>query len=165
MPTAAPTPAATAPPPPATEPAVQPQNTGTDPEDEESNSVLTPAATPRLTPTPVPTSTPTPTATPTPTPTATPAPAPADEPGGLDLPAHAQTSSITRGQTKTGAASPDPPRRHRLQVAFEQTNKRFMKAIDSLTATPRQRTTLVVLLMLVAVTVAGIFIYLIRRRY
>ena len=122
-----------------------------------------PAATPTRTPRPPPTRTRRPTATPTATPPPTQTP--------TSIPAATRTST----STATLAPSPTPPIAAGPQVTPSDLERptipiigdavpRIRNTLSGIASTPRQRTTLVIILGIVCVLVLGAFIYLILRR-
>ena len=135
----------------------------------------TPTSTPTATPTatPTPTSTSTPTQTPTSTPTATPTPIPTNTP--TQTPTSTSTATRTSTSTATPVPSPAPPSGSRPLFALSDLERptipiigdavpRIRNTLSGMASTPRQRTTLIIILGIVCVLVLGAFVYLILRR-
>ena len=162
-PTATPSPTPTSVPtaPPTSTPTPAPTSTPT--QTPTSTSTATPTATPTSTPTSTPTQTPT--STPTATPTATPTPTPTSTP----------TQTPTSTSTAPPVPSPAPPRGSRPLFALSDLDRpiipiiadavpRIRNTLTGITANPRQRTTLVIILGVVCVLALAAFVYLILRR-
>ena len=158
-PTPAPTPTPTATPTPVPAPTSTPVPTSTPTPTPTLTPTATPVptATPTLTPTPTPSPTPTPTATATPTstPTPTPTPTPTSTPMPTPLPLVALSTP-----TAPNLEGPDRPDRPVLGGAGE----RARQAIDAVASVARNRTTLIIILALVAVLAVGTFAYLVLRK-
>ena len=124
-------------------------------------ATYTPTRTPTPTSTRTPTATPTATATPTHTPTATATPTPTPRPA----PTHTPTASPTATATATPSPTPTivPPSRPRIPIVGNAA-ERVRGTLTGIVEAPRQRTTLIVILVIAGMLAIGVFGYLVFRR-